>query len=330
MKPEKDVKRSCAICGDGGPHPAWEARNLREPSPERFTYFRCSGCGCLQIGSVPDDLASYYGAGYYSVREVPRRKLADPPVKGFFRRLAARVCVSPAVPFALVDRLFSLPPHMEWFRRAGVGLGSRILDVGCGSGELLLRIRKEGFTGVEGLEPHIEEDIVYPNGLRVRKGSLEDLEGEPPYDFIMLNHSFEHIPDQHLAMEDLKRALAPGGRAMLRVPVGDCEVWEEYGTDWVQLDPPRHLYLHSEESMAVLAEWHGLRVFDTVYDSEDFQFTGSELCRKGVPIDDHRDYIRENPFDPATLKRFRERTEKLNREGRGDMACFYLERARGR
>lgn len=38
------------------------------------------------------------------------------------------------------------------------------------------------------------------------------------YDFIICNHVLEHIPDDHKAMKELYRVLAPGGTAILQVP----------------------------------------------------------------------------------------------------------------
>ena len=33
---------------------------------ERFAYFECSACGCLQIETVPADMARHYPDNYYS------------------------------------------------------------------------------------------------------------------------------------------------------------------------------------------------------------------------------------------------------------------------
>ncbi len=38
------------------------------------------------------------------------------------------------------------------------------------------------------------------------------------YDFVICNHVLEHIPDDHTAMQELYRVLAPGGTAIMQVP----------------------------------------------------------------------------------------------------------------
>ncbi len=149
------------------------------------------------------------------------------------------------------------------------------------------------------------------------------MDGE--WDIITFHHSFEHVPDPSNVLRTVKRLLAPQGVCVLRVPTVPCWAWEHYGTNWVQLDAPRHLFLHSPDSIAVLAANSGLELFNTVYDSTRFQFSGSEKLARGVPLRE-----REALNWTAAPKRLWEkwdhgrRAERLNREARGDQAVFYL------
>lgn len=306
-------------------HPRWEVRNMKGKSDSPFTYFRCTGCGCLQIREVPGDLARYYQDDYYSFSPVSDRKLYDRGLKKHLRRATSTMALSGGALGGLVRRLFSIPEHYVWFRIAGVDKTSRILDSGCGAGSLLVRIRKEGFTGAVGADPFIPAEIRYPNGLVIMKKSLAEIGESSSFDFIMMNHSFEHIPDQGSAMGELGRLLKPSGAVMLRVPLSSSTAWERYGGDWVQLSPPEHLYLHTEKSMALLAERYGFRVKEVLYDSLGFQFWASELVSRGVPLQDHRkEAVR---FSKKEMERFEAEARKANAERKGDMACFFLERA---
>jgi cyclopropane fatty-acyl-phospholipid synthase-like methyltransferase len=56
-----------------------------------------------------------------------------------------------------------------------VTLESKILDVGCGAGELLLRLAEETFSDLTGLDPLIEGDILYKNGVKILKKELAEL-----------------------------------------------------------------------------------------------------------------------------------------------------------
>lgn len=92
----------------------------------------------------------------------------------------------------------------------------------------------------------------------------DELEGE--YDFVMLHHSLEHMSDQFAAFGHLRRLLKPSGKLLVRIPLAGGLAWRRYGVDWVQLDAPRHLYLHTERSIRVLADQTGLKVERVIYD----------------------------------------------------------------
>jgi hypothetical protein len=78
----------CRICGHEGEHPAFDGREMMFGTRERFPYFKCSSCGCLQISKVPHDLARHYPpGGYYSFRvTLPE----SPPLPSWKRALKAR------------------------------------------------------------------------------------------------------------------------------------------------------------------------------------------------------------------------------------------------
>lgn len=137
----------------------------------------------------------------------------------------------------------------------------------------------------------------------------------------MLNHAFEHMPDPLATLARIREVLAPGGHAMIRIPVAGSWAWEHYGTTWVQLDAPRHFFLHTDRSMRNLAAAANLEWVTAINDSSEFQFTGSETYLKGFRLGDSR--VR---FTVRELRRFEQRAAKLNQEGRGDTSTYYLRR----
>jgi 2-polyprenyl-3-methyl-5-hydroxy-6-metoxy-1,4-benzoquinol methylase len=58
-------------------------------------------------------------------------------------------------------------------RQLNRGLRTRILDVGSGSGELLLFLRKKGFHHLMGIDAFIGRELIYDNGVRVIHGSID-------------------------------------------------------------------------------------------------------------------------------------------------------------
>ncbi len=143
----------------------------------------------------------------------------------------------------------------------------------------------------------------------------------------MLHHTFEHMDQPHAVMSDFFRLLKPGKTALVRVPLVSSLAFRRYGADWVQLDAPRHLYLHTVDSMKRVAEKAGLETTDVVFDSTAFQFWGSEQYRSGIPLRDPRSYAMDpskSPFTPADILEFEREAARLNESGEGDQACFYL------
>jgi SAM-dependent methyltransferase len=308
---------TCRVCNNSRDNSAVTAREMMFGTREQFRYFSCAQCGCLQIAEIPADLARHYPDSYYSYSEVSAK---DAP---YWERLLlrARLRAMLGEKETLIGRIASArrpgPENVKtWFRTAGIRSGDSILDVGCGQGSLLVRLHREGFRRLTGVDPFIQHDLRYPGGVQVLKRDLAELEGS--FDFVMSHHSFEHMPDPLGALKDVRRLLKRDRFTLVRIPVV-AAAWEEYGIDWVQLDAPRHLYLHTERSMALLAEMAGFEIRHVVYDSWEFQFWGSEQYRMDIPLRE------SHQFTASQLSEFRARATELNQAGRGDQACFFLQ-----
>lgn len=101
---------------------------------------------------------------------------------------------------------------LDALRGAGIGPGSRVLEVGCGPGDLLMDLHT--LTGdAHGLE--LDPSAVARAGARlpgrVRHGDLLDAPLEGPWDAIVVRWVFSFLPDAHAAAARLASALAPGG-----------------------------------------------------------------------------------------------------------------------
>jgi SAM-dependent methyltransferase len=218
------------------------------------------------------------------------------------------------------------PPKLyQWFKSECCKPDYQILDVGCGSGKLLLRLKKKGFSNLTGIDPFIHEDIFYQNGVNILKKEIKDVEGQ--FDFIMLHHSLEHMSNPLETFENLYRILKPDRFALIRTPVASSYAWKKYGANWVQLDAPRHLFLHTVKSMQILADKVGFEIHDIIFDSTEFQFLGSEQYMRDIPLKDIRSYktkSNESIFSEEEVRHFKEKAAELNKNGEGDQACFYL------
>ncbi len=271
--------------------------------PGTFEYATCAACGTLYLRDVPE-LAPYYPGGYQSF---------VPGDAGAVRRFIA----------TLQRRKL----YYDWQRlRRDLGFAmtkhSALLDVGSGSGEFLKALAARGYRNVRGIDPNIPHDRTVA-GVPVLEQTIED--ATDAWDIVLFNHSLEHVIDPHATVAAaLARLRDAHGRVIVRIPiVGD--LWRTYGTDWVQLDAPRHTFVPTERGMRSLIERSGGEVEAVVYDSGPFGFWGSEWYRSGRILDDA---LRSVPgrlaLTIAGHLRYGRRARALNREQRGDQATFMV------
>jgi SAM-dependent methyltransferase len=327
----------CRICGNQTSNTTHVARELQLGLGDEFRYFECARCGCLQIEDVPQDLSKYYPNCYYSYRPArPTLDFSRRSVGGYKQRLFVRLLTNHyfgnknALSSWLAKKTTLSRDFPLWVRQQKLDLklsfDSNILDVGCGQGQALFDLHSLGFTKLTGIDPLINADVSYDNGVKVYRKSVNELDGE--FDFIMLNHSFEHMPDQLPTLIKLRQLLKPNRYLLIRIPVVDSYQWRRYGVNWFGLDAPRHLYLHTRKSMELLASQAGLKVAETVFDSDGFTDWASEQYLAGISLVDARSYFvnpAESIFTENDMKDFVAQAEESNANRDADCAGFYLQ-----
>lgn len=191
------TRGSCALCGSpeletlpvpkqtvGGPIAAIAGLGLK----------RCRRCDFEMVEPRPDDLAlaAFYEAQDYTAHEPIDDTAAQ-------RRAAVQLATVVAA--------------------GGKVAGGRVLDVGCGGGQLLAAARGQGAREVWGVDPaaHAHE-ACRKQGLSVVP-QLDDL-GARRFDGIVMSHVLEHVPDVLGTLADLRERLTPEGWLCLEVPNG--------------------------------------------------------------------------------------------------------------
>ena len=289
-----------------------------------FSYLECDACGCLQLLNPPQDMGRYYPSAYSAFCTNETSSIALQRIRHSVRQRRNQGFFEEA---GWLDRLLARRydyPQLNAFARIRPTRQARILDVGCGSGRLLLDLMDLGYQHVLGVDLFVPQPIDYRNGVRVVKARLEDLAGTT-WDVIMFHHSFEHMPNPAKVLRLTADLLAPGGHCLIRLPLVGW-AWEHYGVNWVQLDAPRHFFVHTEKSFQLLARGEGLRVHEVRYDSTEYQCWVSELYTRDVAqasVDMTRP---QAMFSKSALRGFRAQAARLNAEGRGDQAAFDLVR----
>jgi 2-polyprenyl-3-methyl-5-hydroxy-6-metoxy-1,4-benzoquinol methylase len=136
----------------------------------------------------------------------------------------------------------------------------RLLDVGCGSGEWLATMCELGWRA-EGID--FDENAVRvarQKGLDVRCGTLEQQNfPSGTFDAVTLNHVIEHLPDPKKTILECARILKPDGKLVIFTPNSSSLGHRVFRQNWRGLEPPRHLYLFSMQSLRSLLEKSGFK-----------------------------------------------------------------------
>lgn len=162
----------------------------------------------------------------------------------------------------------------------------RALDIGCGRGLMLDRLRSRGWQ-VQGTELS-EEAASYAREvleIPVRIGKLQELHfPDAEFDLVVLWHVLEHLHHPREVLAEVQRILKPGGRLLLAAP--NFGSWEaRWGRDcWFHLEVPRHLTHFTPGSLRRLLKEGGFQLerrsfFSTEYDF--FSFAQTALNKLG-------------------------------------------------
>ncbi|MGF1671728.1 MAG: class I SAM-dependent methyltransferase [Balneolaceae bacterium] len=313
----------CNICGNKKNNKYYSVKEMMFGSRDEFNYMECDSCGCIQICEIPGNISEYYPADYYSFTKTAGTGLGK---KLLIKTKSIRDKAAVFKRGLMGNILNSFFPNEVLNTMSGVlSKDQHILDAGCGKGMILSQLKEIGFVHLSGIDPFIENDIRYKNGLEIRKMSLQEVTGT--WDIIMFHHSFEHMPNPGQILKLINAKLSVEGTAIIRIPVSGSFAWQEFGTDWVQLDAPRHFYLHTKKSMEIIADYAGLKISNIIYDSTDFQFWGSEQYKRDIPLNDPRSYS-VNPagsiFSKSEINSYRKKAKILNQKRQGDSAAFFL------
>ncbi len=169
------------------------------------------------------------------------------------------------------DRMLGTLAYLDPTRRADTDFPlkylpcetrGRMLDLGCGSGELLARMRALGWH-TEGIDVDpIAAEAARRHGFKVRVGSLHE-QGFPgaSFDAIVMSHVIEHVHHPRELLKEVRRILKPGRRLVIATPNARSLGHRLLRSRWPFLDPPRHLQIFTPQALEALVRAAG---FDDV------------------------------------------------------------------
>ena len=150
--------------------------------------------------------------------------------------------------------------------------GHCLLDVGCGNGSFLRRMKQLGWE-VEGIEPDSRACDVVSQALNVPVHNMpaEEMHKlQKQFDIITLSHVIEHLVDPTFVLQSCFKLLFPGGILSIITPNAGSRGHKLFGPAWRGLEVPRHLQLFTIESLSRLLEGAGFNLLwirsSTVFD----------------------------------------------------------------
>ena len=146
----------------------------------------------------------------------------------------------------------------------------RLLDIGCGDGSFLLAAREAGWkvTGTE-LNPRPARSF----GLDVRH-TLDHIGHTERFDCVTMWHSLEHMKDIKSTLLSIAGLLAPQGHLIIAVPNNGSLQAKLFGSKWLHLDVPRHLYHFDPGSLRFSFEDAGFSVRSSRYHEIEYNLVG--------------------------------------------------------
>lgn len=230
------IKINCIICGRYNTTIFWEK--------DGFSYSACPDCGLIYVNPrpSPEKLQNYYNRDY----RVDRRRYLGRKKKWF-------------------DIMKILKKYRE---------NGSILEIGCSYGLFLKSAEEKGFD-VKGIEVSGDaaEYAVKNYGVDVEHGDLNEIlekSGES-FDIICMWHTIEHInrPD-HILLQ-LRRLLKDDGIVALTTPNIRSLPAKKMGVFWEWVNPPRHLFLFSVETITRLLQQQGYEVVEIFTRAGDYK-----------------------------------------------------------
>ncbi len=221
----EDDQERCPVCAGRLGAPLLRAPDRLHGTPGVFSVARCGGCGLgvtLPV-ATPEQLATFYPRTYGAYG-------FPTGVLGLCSAAIRRLQSWQALRTAPLESLVRMPP-------------GRLLDVGCGRGDLGSWFIEREWTAV-GVEPSPEAcALARSRGLDARAGTLPEVELPPgSFDAVVFRQSLEHVSDPLSDLCRAHEALRDGGLLAVSVPNFGCWQRRRFGGHWFHLDLPRHRF----------------------------------------------------------------------------------------
>lgn len=158
---------------------------------------------------------------------------------------------------------------LHWVRRCHGAGTLKVLEVGCGFGQLYRLARAAGFK-YTAVEPSpIRAKAVEGAGLPVFNGTVEEFCEAPPetlFDLVIMDNVIEHMPFARSTLEKVTARMAPKSHLILVVPnLHDVRQWLIPGWGRRQWMPVGHVNYFTQRALRCLMARCGFSVVHPLF-----------------------------------------------------------------
>jgi 2-polyprenyl-3-methyl-5-hydroxy-6-metoxy-1,4-benzoquinol methylase len=140
--------------------------------------------------------------------------------------------------------------------------GGHLLDVGCGTGELLEEAQK--YYNCHGLEPSpVAAQVSRQKGFSIVESTLEVAAFPASFDVVTMDSVIEHVKSPTVALSKVHSFLKPGGVLVLLTPKFGGPASTIHGRGWNGFRHGYHTFLYSGKTLSALLEKTGFDVMQS-------------------------------------------------------------------
>lgn len=271
---------NCLLCGTTGA-PLFQGLHDRLYSVEgEFGFARCAACGLVWQSPRPvvEDISKCYPEDYEPHEGATTGEGFARPVSGL-RDAMREMILSEVFGYTrfkrqewwapMAGRVLGHVPMLQARARYGRDElcpsfveGGTLLDIGCGAGGYLAAMKALGWQvlGID-LSPLAARIAWESYGVPVKVGTLETAGiADRSMAMVTMVHAIEHVPDPVSHLRQCHRVLQDDGRLVLTTPNVAGLMSRFFADHWMALDPPRHLWLFTPDTLRDCVEQAGFRV----------------------------------------------------------------------